>query len=459
MLHNLNLSSKQEKAAMAIDPPEDLVINILSRLPAKSLIRFRSVSKSWDSLIRNPGFISAHLSHQNSIRDKGGSYFLVKHRSYLTHTDVISLLSSRTYNVVSSFEVPTEMGSKFVKIVGSCNGLLCVSHDSISNFGSSIFLWNPAIRRFRVLPKCNIYNVNLAGEKVHGVAHGFGYYAVSNDYKLVRIVYLYCFDRPCFRAEIYSLRMDSWKEIDAVDCRIYESSCIAINGGLHWVAHGGGVKGREVIMSFEMHDEVFRKIAVPDYNVVRNEICMKLTVFQESLCLIIYSYGRREKWFDLWVMIEQDAQVFWDKRQTTGPIFGVERPLHCGMHGEIFLEKGKGKLVLYDPGNKEIKDLSIHGILYTLDVHIHMESLVSINLSNDVDDDYLGRDFVTEGGLLVDELQTQYDNDCRLDNKDGIVSLADVSLFQEPDCEEVVTVSPIQMARSKRKTTEEEGKT
>ncbi|KAI8549605.1 hypothetical protein RHMOL_Rhmol06G0038000 [Rhododendron molle] len=43
-----------------MEMPEDVLMEILSRVPVKSLLRFKSVSKHCYSLTQNPTFISLH---------------------------------------------------------------------------------------------------------------------------------------------------------------------------------------------------------------------------------------------------------------------------------------------------------------------------------------------------------------------------------------------------------------
>ena len=46
--------------------PQDLLEDILKRLPVKSILRFKCVNKSWFTLFHNPTFIAKHYSYSLS---------------------------------------------------------------------------------------------------------------------------------------------------------------------------------------------------------------------------------------------------------------------------------------------------------------------------------------------------------------------------------------------------------
>ena len=60
--------------------PGDVIVNILKRLPAKSLIRFQCVCKDWKNLIKTSSFIQDHLHHSSH---QNPSLFLRWHNSLL----------------------------------------------------------------------------------------------------------------------------------------------------------------------------------------------------------------------------------------------------------------------------------------------------------------------------------------------------------------------------------------
>lgn len=55
---------------MLVNIPHDVVVDqILEKLPVKSLLRFRAVSKQWRTEIESPRFQERHLRHQQKSRD------------------------------------------------------------------------------------------------------------------------------------------------------------------------------------------------------------------------------------------------------------------------------------------------------------------------------------------------------------------------------------------------------
>ncbi|CAN6177265.1 unnamed protein product [Urochloa humidicola] len=49
-------------AGAVVSLPEDIIFDVLSRLPAKPLCRFRCVSKGWRALISDHAFVAAQKS-------------------------------------------------------------------------------------------------------------------------------------------------------------------------------------------------------------------------------------------------------------------------------------------------------------------------------------------------------------------------------------------------------------
>ncbi|GLT67790.1 hypothetical protein SLA2020_400740 [Shorea laevis] len=135
--------------------PNEVVINILSRLPMKSLI-FKCVSKAWCSLISNPHFIATHLNHSLS-NSPHSPYLLVRHYDnkpniYYAVNTFLLYLDQEIEQKGDFFASPSyclELHSygNVLNLVGSSNNLLCLVNVMFDNKRGSCVVWNPSIQK------------------------------------------------------------------------------------------------------------------------------------------------------------------------------------------------------------------------------------------------------------------------------------------------------------------------
>lgn len=125
---------------------EEIIIEILSRLPISTLCRFRSVSKPWFSLISNPHFIKTHLN-RNTIEQ----YRLILLSNSLDFYSVLLKSSQFSHHSLAALHLkfPPNQYPNHDRwsLRGSCNGLLLMLHNN-----RSCFLINPSARQSRKIP-------------------------------------------------------------------------------------------------------------------------------------------------------------------------------------------------------------------------------------------------------------------------------------------------------------------
>ncbi|KAF7146333.1 hypothetical protein RHSIM_Rhsim04G0156200 [Rhododendron simsii] len=117
------------------DLPADVVMYILSRLPAKTLIRFSSVRKSFHSLIRTPIFISKHLHFHSS----NTSHLLIVPQN-LSRGNPCSLLCDNDTNTrQATFDLPPKTKTPTAQVFEErAMGLVSFG---IKEFGGSLSLF------------------------------------------------------------------------------------------------------------------------------------------------------------------------------------------------------------------------------------------------------------------------------------------------------------------------------
>ncbi|PQP95881.1 F-box/kelch-repeat protein [Prunus yedoensis var. nudiflora] len=370
---------------------EDIIYEILLRLPVKSLLRFMAVCKSWNCMIKSSTFITHHLIQNEDVQlllhdPEYGMYSLYKDDD---NDDGRASSTLREYtNLDNPYDVYDEGLGWPSKFVGTCKGLVCLAAEDID---FTTLLWNPSIRKFVVLPKSG---VTLCHEYDDLQAScGFGYDRRANDYKVLRRVSSFRGNKfiSC-QYEIWSLAKGSWKTLNtAADPeesdimlrprRFFVSNPPAfVNGALHWTqarAHTGNVS----LLSFDISDEVFGKIAIPPEASAQtiNHLAQghfMVSRYRESLAY--YETSRERKgsvgWgcllhIHMWVMEEYGVAKSWAKLFAIclDLDLGVSRLIGCRKSGEevvLRIMDDDGEYRSVNPETKQVKKLRIEGQWY-----------------------------------------------------------------------------------------------
>nr|QCF59417.1 S haplotype-specific F-box protein 25 [Prunus dulcis]QDB64845.1 S haplotype-specific F-box protein 25 [Prunus dulcis] len=289
-----------------IQRKKEILIDILVRLPAKSLVRFLCTCKSWSDSIGSSSFVSTHL--RRNVTKHSHVYLLCLHHPnfecavdpndpYIEEEVQWSLFSNETFEQCSKLSHPLGSTEHYV-IYGSSNGLVCIS-DEILNFDSPIHIWNPSVRKLRTPPIST--NINI---KFSCVALQFGFHPGVNDYKAVRMMRT---NKGALAVEVYSLKTDCWKMIEAIPpwlkCTWQHHDRTFFNGVAYHIIEKGPIFS---IMSFDSGSEEFEEFIAPDAICSPYEAC--IDVYKEQICLLFEFYDCEEEGMDkidFWVLQEK----------------------------------------------------------------------------------------------------------------------------------------------------------
>ncbi|XP_059313716.1 F-box/kelch-repeat protein At3g23880-like isoform X3 [Lycium ferocissimum] len=353
--------------------PAELIIEILLKLPVKSLVKFRSVSKSWIELISSPHFVKTHLllSGSNKNYTHHGVTFMVASTANLGFK-VCSLRALLYHPVTEAFDLdyPGKNPDDHPRLVGSINGLICLAIRILHGF-DDLYLWNPSIRKYKKLPS---YTLNLNRRdcevRLDDFNFGFAYDEFQDDYKVVGIFPIYRRGRLCrVEVNIYSLKSNSWRRIDDFQGReLLYGPAKFVNDKLHWTAWG-----RDVI-SFDLADEKWSEVEQP--SCFKGCEFLKLGMFGSDLSAFC-NYARTH--VDVWVMTDYGVKESWTKMFTvkspddsTGIFYP---PILMSNEGEILLQFGS-RFTKYNPKDDLIRYLDVTGVGPYIEAEIYVKSLV-----------------------------------------------------------------------------------
>ncbi|KAA8516856.1 hypothetical protein F0562_017326 [Nyssa sinensis] len=340
------------------DLPTDVIHDILSRLPVKTLLQFRCVSKLWCALIDSPNFIKSHL--KRSIENQNNV-------SLVLEGDGLYSVNFESLDKAVKLDDPLKSESYRTEVFGSCNGLLC-----LFNTEKGMVLWNPSTRKHRKL-------LVPLGEfcKHQFIVYGFGHDVVNDDYKVVRIVQFNGMMHS--EVKIYSLKLNSWRRIPDLPyhLRYKRVNGMLVSGALHWIVTRKPFDTANLIAAFDIGNEKYTLVPQPEYS--HKDFIMYLGVLGENLSIFCNYYLVR---IDIWVMKEYGVKESWTKlfsfaQPSVIRSFQYMRPIAYSKSGEeILLEHDDEKFlhkkfIWYDLEKETLKNIRIRDMpnpLFSADI-------------------------------------------------------------------------------------------
>ncbi|XP_026389189.1 putative F-box protein At1g53550 [Papaver somniferum] len=244
--------------------PDEITLDIISRLPTENVLKCKLVCRNWRSLIRHPSFSKMHLHHlYHPAADSGKLGFITltypvgrkkgsfQYFEYDENHESIERI--RKFNFKSPFGEDTI----YTTFLGSLNGLICVTRH---RFGvTETCICNPITREYIMLPEISRVGMN------RGIS-GYGYVSSTNEYKVVRIMY----ENKTEVKEVYVYTLGSgngWRNIGKLNFEsiaLWEEG-VFVKGVLYWL----DCEFR-MIVPFNLAEEKFCKNLSlpfpPDYN-------------------------------------------------------------------------------------------------------------------------------------------------------------------------------------------------
>ncbi|XP_071695639.1 F-box only protein 8-like [Rutidosis leptorrhynchoides] len=381
-------------------------IKIFCHLHVKSLVRFRSVSKEWKSLIDSSEFNSDYIISQakrcrlllSGRYHKEGEYCLIvdDDDSFPQHN--ISLSNPLSFNQLLN------MKQKQIEFVGSSYGLLCFTRCYLSKDGyfNRYVIWNPAIRKSIAIDALYCKRIYV----------GFGVCPNTLDPKIVRINIisvesgdieydddLQQYVSRLWRVEVFTLSGGVWRSpLTKLPRKWFNiglcyQTPLVVNGFIYWCAFINGISDYiNMIVSFDLGSEKFAKVQVPS-NLA--EKCFEIFKLRNSLGVVqIDCTSLEEKVHNVWSM-DHFSKLFTKLYSVTLPqsskVVGFrdneqliiekteERLVENGVRGYVT------ELVAYESNSKQFNDLGLY--VRCSSFSSYTESLLLLDQSGTLNDD------------------------------------------------------------------------
>ncbi|KAG7578430.1 F-box associated domain type 1 [Arabidopsis thaliana x Arabidopsis arenosa] len=346
--------------------PGDLVNEILTRVPLKSMRAVRLTCKKWNDLSKSQSFTKMHIGKTLAATKKDESQMIVMmgYSLYLT-------------SIVISGDPSTEHKGQLICLNGQvkvskfyhCEGLLlCLLKDD-----SRFVVWNPYLGQPRwIEPR---YSHRPKGWDRFSYALGYVNNESFRRYKLFRFIdyYYNAPEKQFFWYEIYDFDSDLWTSLDVTPhWRIaFSNGGVSLKGNTYWFAAERNLDLEEVIadrlICFDFTSERFGPLLPLPFSGGHDDYMTLSCVREEKLAVLLQHNESNPYELDLWITTKLETEeVSWSKFLRVATEFDNWVPF---IGGSFFIDEEKKVAIGFDDGNcHTINIIGEAGYLRALDL-------------------------------------------------------------------------------------------
>ncbi|KAG7530010.1 F-box associated interaction domain [Arabidopsis thaliana x Arabidopsis arenosa] len=332
----IRMEEEEEETPNPVYINEDLVEDILLRLPLKTILKFKTVSKQWRSILESKSFVERRKSVQKNPK-------------------ILAVGELRFQGDAEIDVVYLQCHDATTRPSLTCDGLVCIPVTDWVN------VLNPSTGEFLRFPSgpSHYGNQLFTGEVWWSEvfpgywAMGFGRDEVKGSYKVVRMLYEFNY------FEILDVDIGEWRKLTPPPYKIEatrKSACV--NGSIYWL----NLMHRFKILALDLHTEEFRDVPVlppPRYTGgtrivnLENRLAVTDTCFDPEWALEIWSMDAQEETWTMTYFIRLShlisTPIFWRKWFT---------PMAVSKQGNLFFCDSEKRLFKYYPGTDYLCCLS-----------------------------------------------------------------------------------------------------
>ncbi|XP_076904308.1 F-box protein At5g07610-like [Bidens hawaiensis] len=216
------------QSVAVIGSNDDLLTEILVRLPATSILRFKSVSKHWRSLLTHKHFIHRY---DDSKLLKSPGFFARIH--FTGHCHAVPKSIYVAFDGEDRSTAPFR-GLDSVVIEHSCNGLLLCA--AFHNGAYEYYVFNPITKQLAFIPLPSVPEWRSVDDTILSVALAF-HQTDCVHYKVVCVCALER-SRRLIQIQVYSSDTGKWKicveSFSSQKIKFRHHQVVYWNGAVHW---------------------------------------------------------------------------------------------------------------------------------------------------------------------------------------------------------------------------------